>query len=151
MTDHLVMKRVVLFFACIMLLLVVSGCSQPGSQPVQPAQSPVATTAPPATPLPVATPVFVPKETTPTVSDNTIRIQNMAFNPPTMTVKAGAIVRWVNMDSVPHSIKFTKVSGINPSDPLSVSQGFSVKFDEPGTFAYSCAIHPSMQGTIIVE
>jgi amicyanin len=152
MTDHLVMKRVVLFSACIVLLLVVSGCSQPGSQPVQPAQSPVATTAPPATPLPVATPVFVPKETTPTVSDNTIRIQNMAFNPPTMTVKAGAIVRWVNNDEVPHTVIFTKESGLAcGTGIMSSSQSCSVKFDETGTFPYTCSIHPSMQGTIIVE
>jgi plastocyanin len=145
------MKRVLLFFVCIVLLAFVSGCSQPESQQVQPTATPVPrTTIPMTTATPVPTTLFITQETTPTVSDNTISIQNMAFNPSTMTVKKGAIVRWVNLDSFPHSIKFTKASMINPSDPLSTGQGFSVKFDTPGTFAYSCAIHPSMQGTIIV-
>ncbi|MCX6689793.1 MAG: plastocyanin/azurin family copper-binding protein [Methanoregula sp.] len=148
------MKRVFLFFLCIMLLAFVSGCSQPESQQVQPTAAPVKTTIPrttsPMITTPVPTTLFITQETTLTVSDNTISIQNMAFNPPTMTVKKGAIVRWVNMDSFPHSIKFAKASGIDPSDPLSTGQGFSVKFDNTGTFAYICAIHPSMQGTIIV-
>ena len=45
--------------------------------------------------------------TTASVSGNTIVIQNMAYNPAQITVKAGSIVRWVNKDTVPHSVVFT--------------------------------------------
>ena len=146
-TDDQFMKRIVLFFVCIMLLLVVSGCSQPQSQQAQPTPSPVATTAPP-----VITSTPLPRTTTPTVSANTISIKNMAFNPPSVTIKAGSIVRWVNNDEFPHTVTFTKESGIAcGTGIMSSSQGCSVKFDQPGTFAYSCAIHPGMHGTVVVE
>lgn len=145
-TDDQSMKRIVLFFLCIMLFLMVSGCSQPQAQQAQPTPSPVATTAPP-----VITSTPLPRPTMPSVSDNKISIKNMAFNPPSLTVKAGLIVRWVNNDEFPHTVTFTKESGIDASGPLSSSQSFSVKFDQPGTFAYSCAIHPGMHGTVVVE
>jgi len=147
------MKKVVVFFTCIVFLFVVSGCSQPQSaqeQPATPTPSPIKTIARPTTTQPITARTLVPQTTTPTVSDNTISIQKMAYTPPSMTVKKGAIVRWVNNDAVTHTVTFTKASGINPSGPLSASQSFSVKFDEPGTYPYSCAIHPSMQGTVIV-
>jgi amicyanin len=145
------MKKVIVFFTCIVLLLVVSGCSQPQPAQGQPTPSPAVTIARPTTTQPITAWTLQPQTPTPSVSDNTISIQKMAYSPPSMTVKKGATVRWVNNDAVVHTVTFTKASGINPSGPLSASQSFSVKFDEPGTYPYSCAIHPSMQGTVIVE
>jgi len=86
-----------------------------------------------------------------TDSDNIIAIQNMAFTPPSMTVNKGAIVRWVNTDAVAHTVTFTTESGIRSSGPLSSSQGFSVKFDQPGVYEYTCSIHPSIHGTVVIE
>ncbi len=148
------MKKIVLFFLCLMLLVIVSGCTQSQPEQAQPTATPVQTKAPRTT-LPMVTtsaptPIVITQTSTPTVSDNTISIENQAFNPPLTTVPKGSIVRWVNVDSAPHSIKFTKVSGINPSGPLSSGQGFSVKFDETGTFVYADAMHPDVQGRIIV-
>jgi len=148
------MKKVIVFFTCILLLFVVSGCSQPQSaqgQPATPTPSPIKTIARQTTAPPVTAWTLQPQTPTPSVSDNTISIQKMAYNPSSMTVKKGATVRWVNNDAVTHTVTFTKASGINPSGPLSASQSFSVKFDQIGTYPYSCAIHPSMQGTVIVE
>jgi len=94
----------------------------------------------------------VPAGQTPTsaqtvVTSNSINIQNFAFSPATLTVKKGATVTWTNNDSAPHQIK----SATFNSSQLSKGQSFSFTFDAVGTFDYSCSIHPSMLGKIIVE
>lgn len=83
----------------------------------------------------------------PATGSTTINIQNFAFNPGTLTVKKGATVTWTNNDSVPHQIKSDSFN----STKLTNGQNFSFTFTTPGTFNYSCAIHPSMTGKIIVE
>ena len=149
------MKKVIVFFTCIVLLLVVSGCSQPQpaqGQPATPTPSPLVTTARPTTAPPVAAWTLAPQTPVPSVSDNTISIASMAFNPPSMTIKKGSIVRWVNNDAAAHTVIFTKQSGLAcGTGIMSSAQSCSVKIDEPGTYTYTCSIHPSMHGTIIVE
>src|SRR4029078_12424633 len=36
--------------------------------------------------------------------DETIKIANFTFDPPTLTVKAGTTVTWVNSDVIPHLV-----------------------------------------------
>ena len=76
----------------------------------------------------------------------------MAYDPTTLTVTAGSIVRWVNKDDVPHTVTFTKESGIScGTGIITPSQSCSAKFDSPGTYDYSSAMDQSMHGTIIVQ
>jgi plastocyanin len=81
------------------------------------------------------------------VENAAVEISGFAFKPASVTVKAGATVTWTNKDSTQHTIK----SDAFNSDTLSTDQSFSFKFDTPGTYGYSCSIHPSMTGTVIVE
>jgi len=78
---------------------------------------------------------------------NAINIQNFSFNPSTLTIKKGVTVIWTNNDSAPHQIKSSALN----SNELVNGQSFSFTFTNSGTFEYSCAIHPSMTGKIIVE
>lgn len=78
---------------------------------------------------------------------NGIVIENFSFNPGTLTVSSGTTVVWTNNDSVLHSIK----SDTFNSQPLSKGQSFEFMFANKGTYDYSCGIHPSMKGRIIVE
>ena len=78
---------------------------------------------------------------------NTVSIQNFAFNPSSLTVSKGTTVTWTNEDSASHEIKSTTFG----SSLLSKGATFSHTFDQTGTFNYSCAIHPTMQGKIIVQ
>jgi plastocyanin len=129
----------------IIAAVLAAGCTQ--SQQPQPT---AITPTPGQTPAqPSASPVNTPLSQAP-VSENTIAIKNFAFNPPTMTVTAGSIVRWVNQDSAPHRIMFSDKREAG-SDVLSPSQSYSKKFDLAGRFSYYCTIHPDMTGTIIVE
>lgn len=81
------------------------------------------------------------------VEPDAVNIQNFSFNPPTLTVKKGATVTWTSNDSAPHQIK----SATFNSGEFQKGQTYSFTFNETGTFEYSCFIHPSMLGEIIVE
>ena len=85
----------------------------------------------------------------PSGNTNTITIQNLAFNPSTLTVKVGTNVTWINKDSMPHTV--TSDNGIFESGSLSNGQIFIYKFNTPGTYNYHCSIHTSMTAKIIVE
>lgn len=91
----------------------------------------------------------VPATTTPNQPANltaTVTIQNFSFTPTPLTIKAGTTVTWTNNDPMPHQIK----SATFNSSPLSQGQTFQFTFSSVGSYDYSCAIHPSMLGKIIV-
>ena len=87
------------------------------------------------------------QQTQTAVEANSVTIQNFAFNPDTLTVKQGTKVTWTNQDSTTHKIK----SDVFNSSDLSQGDTFAFTFNTKGSFDYSCAIHPSMTGKIVVE
>jgi plastocyanin len=77
-----------------------------------------------------------------------VSIEGFAFSPAITEVRAGTTVEWTNNDPTEHTV--TARNGSFGSEPLASGEGFRVTFDQPGSFAYSCAIHPTMTGTIQV-
>lgn len=138
------MRQILILSCCLCLLAAAAGCSAPSSAP--------ATTVATATPAVTETPNTAPLPTISreSVDANTINIQNMAYSPDTITIKVGQKARWVNRDSVAHTVTFTRESGIAGSGPMSFGQSFSVLFDKPGIYNYSCSYHPVMKGSVIV-
>jgi plastocyanin len=82
-------------------------------------------------------------------SQTTISIEGFSFKPNSLTIKKGQVVIWTNNDSVNHTV--TAKDGSFTSPALKKGETFSYTFNTPGTFNYSCSIHPSMSGTVIVE
>ena len=78
-----------------------------------------------------------------------VQIANFAFSPVSVSVPVGATVAWTNVDSAPHTV--TARDGAFDSGILDPNGGFSQTFDAPGTFAYQCALHPVMQGEVVVS
>jgi plastocyanin len=78
-----------------------------------------------------------------------IVIKDFMFTPNSLTVKAGSTVSWVNQDDEPHSV--VSDTGLFRSGAVDTNENFSFKFDKPGTYHFTCAIHPRMVGTIIVQ
>jgi plastocyanin len=78
-----------------------------------------------------------------------IVIKNFMFTPNALTVTAGATVTWVNKDDEPHSV--VSDTGLFRSGAVDTNEAFSFKFDKPGTYHFTCAIHPRMVGTIVVQ
>ena len=85
---------------------------------------------------------------TPTASTD-VAIRGFAFQPTDLRVSVGSQVTWSNQDPADHTV--TADEGSFGSDPIGNGRTFSARFDTPGTFAYFCAIHPSMRGTIGVS
>ena len=81
-------------------------------------------------------------------ADAQIKIANFTFDPPTLTVKAGTIVTWVNADDIPHVV--SEKDGKFRSPALDTDDKFSQVFSTAGTVEYFCAIHPHMMGKIVV-
>lgn len=79
-----------------------------------------------------------------------IEIANQAFDPETVTVAVGTTVTWVSADpNLPHTSN--SEDEIWFSGTLNEGDEFPFTFDEPGTYAYFCEVHPTMTGTIVVE
>jgi plastocyanin len=81
-------------------------------------------------------------------ADAQVKIANFTFDPPTLTVKAGTIVTWVNADDIPHVV--SEKDGKFRSSALDTGDKFSQTFSTAGTVEYFCAIHPHMTGKIVV-
>ncbi len=148
-------KQLVLGATMLSLTVLLSGCLGQ-TKTVTPATVPAAlpsNSQPEAqTPAPAAPAAVTPAPTpapTPAVSSQTVSvsIQNFAFNPSPVKIKVGDSVVWTNDDPAPHAIK---AAGFN-SATLNTGDAFKFKFTAAGTYAYGCAIHPSMSGQVIVE
>lgn len=80
---------------------------------------------------------------------NEVFIQDMAFNPSTITVAAGTTIKWTNKDLVAHTV--TSDTGQFESGSLTTGSTFSFTFTTAGTFPYHCTPHPSMTATVVVN
>ena len=78
----------------------------------------------------------------------TVVVKDFMFQPMAVTVTAGSTVRWTNRDDEPHTV--VSDTGIFRSGAMDTNETYSFKFDEPGTYHFTCSIHPRMVGTIMV-
>ncbi len=81
-------------------------------------------------------------------SDPRVTIADFSFTPASITVHVGDTVTWVNNGPSAHTA--TADNGSFNTGVLQKGHSASVTFHSPGTFAYHCAIHPFMHGTIVV-
>ena len=121
------LRRVLSAVALLGLVLALVGCSGSGGSTTTPAtggsSSGSAATAP------------------------TVVEKNFAFEPATLDVKVGDTVTFKNEDSAPHNVN------IDGKDLGSQDPGASVTWTAAtaGSFPYTCTIHPSMAGEIVVK
>ncbi|QYB03505.1 cupredoxin domain-containing protein [Rhodococcus sp. USK10] len=107
--------------ASISMTAVVSGCSSPAEE------APEATTGP------------------------VVQVANMAYAPSTITVRAGDTVTW-NFDDrgVTHDVVGVGAAKSVLRSRLMQTGTFTYTFTEPGTYEYTCSLHPDMTGTVVV-
>ncbi len=103
------------------------------------------TPAPTNTPQPTNTPA--PTNTPGGAQVVQVNIQTYAFQPQNITIQAGTIVRWTNLDNDTHTA--TSPGNFN-SGNLTQGQSWEYTFSTAGTYNYFCAIHPAMTGSITV-
>ena len=92
-------------------------------------------------------PLVAPVASAPTRT--AVKIQRFEYQPGTLRVKRGQVIRWTNDDAAPHTI--TAKDGSWSSKQLRRGDVFRRKFARGGTFVYFCALHPGMRAKIIVR
>jgi plastocyanin len=91
-------------------------------------------------------------ENTPTAAASpaaVVHIKNFAYAPATVTVKTGDTVQFVNDDSTPHTVTASDKSF--DSGNMNQNQTWNYAFAKAGTYAYICAYHPYMKGSVVVK
>ncbi len=99
-----------------------------------------------------------PAATTPAApaaaASSAVEVTGFKFAPATLEVAKGTKVTWTNKDTTKHTVTSGK-DGTKDSKfdgPLAEAPGtFSFTFTEAGAYAYFCAIHKSMVGTVTVK
>src|SRR5437588_12976612 len=77
-----------------------------------------------------------------------VNIQNSAFAPATTTIRVGDTVAWTNRDAFSHTS--TSDTAAWHTGGIRAAAAGSLVFTVAGTFAYHCAIHAFMHGTVAV-
>lgn len=75
-------------------------------------------------------------------------ISNYVYAPDTVRVRAGSSVTWTNNDSAPHTA--TDEGHAWDAGSIANGQSATVTFTTPGTYTYTCTLHPTMKGRIVV-
>jgi plastocyanin len=78
-----------------------------------------------------------------------VRIDNFSFSPSALKVKVGTQITWTNGDDIPHTV--VSNSPTFKSKVLGTGEKFTFTASKPGTYSYSCSIHPNMTGKVVVE
>ena len=84
-------------------------------------------------------------------AEASVSIDNFTFTPAELTVTAGTQVTWLNHDDIPHLVVDAKDPQAMKSPPLDTGDKFAFTFAKPGRYPYFCALHPHMQGTVVVK
>jgi plastocyanin len=144
--------------ALVTTLLVAACGGSSGSSTSQAATTPAptaaATTAATTAPTP-ATSASTPTQAASTAPTKVVQVKiveknnQYSFDPASITVPKGAQVVWTNTSDAPHTVTSNDNTFNTPSN-LMQNQTFMMVFNTTGTFAYHCAIHTYMKGTITV-
>lgn len=128
--------RFLAVFLSLSIMATVAGCTEEESTSGAPTAGTPATTSPSLSPSP------------PGGSASAVRISGFAFAPADVTIPAGGTVTWTNEDSATHTA--TADDGSWDSGRLAKGDSHEETFATAGTFAYHCAVHPGMTGTVTV-
>ncbi|HLY64223.1 MAG TPA: cupredoxin domain-containing protein [Chloroflexota bacterium] len=127
--------------------ILISSTDTPGPYP---APSEIQPAVPNSTALtPFATSTVEAGATASPTPSNDLRVQDFSFAPPTLTVNLGTQLTWTNFGPSNHTV--TANDGSFDSGILLPNAKFTFTLSTPGTLAYHCSIHPTMQGTLIVR
>ncbi len=104
-------------------------------------------------------------EPEPECATHTVTLQEIAFNPDALTIRACDTVTWQHNDGrIPHTVTSGNVGdpdagaifdsrGGDPDARMTQGDTFSHTFDDAGTFAYHCVVHGGrgMTGSVTVN
>lgn len=81
---------------------------------------------------------------------STVQLDPCAFLPTSARVAPGTTVSFVNRSADAHLITGANAAWGDRDKALAPGASVTVRFDEPGVYPYSCALHRGMTGAVIV-
>ena len=78
-----------------------------------------------------------------------VTIEDMRYNPQTLTVHRGDRITWVNKDLVPHTV--TATDGRFDSHPIAPGGSWTYVARKAGEYDYVCTLHVTMKGKVLVR
>ncbi len=78
-----------------------------------------------------------------------VTIEGVQFHPQTLTVHRGDRITWTNKDPFPHTV--TAVAKLFDSKPLAAETSWTYVASRRGEYPYTCTLHPTMKGKIVVQ
>jgi plastocyanin len=88
---------------------------------------------------------------TTSAASSTVQLDPCAFLPTNARVAPGTTVSFVNGSSESHLITGSNAAWGDRDKELPPGASTTVIFDQPGIYAYSCALHRGMTGAVIVS
>jgi plastocyanin len=128
-------------------VFALAACSSGGSTP-----APAATTGD-ATPVVSEAPADSPAAGASCAASSesggvAVEIADFTFMPGDAQASVGATVAWTNSDTAPHTA--TMDDGSCATGSIASGASAALVFNAAGTYAYHCAIHPNMKGTVTI-
>jgi plastocyanin len=137
------------------LLLLLAGCTAGG---------PTGSATPTTAPLPTLGPpvdLTGSQHITIKIIDTSANISDFWYDQPSIKIKAGTTVTWINTSSAAHTItsgqagtpdgKFDSgMTNLLQPHNQGAASAYSFTFKTPGTYPYYCALHPAMIGQVQV-
>ena len=81
-----------------------------------------------------------------------VRITRSGFSPAKVTIKAGDTVTWINDGDTLHTVTYEgPLSDQFDSAAIPKGASFSHKFDQAGSYVYSCRYHVTETGNVTVR
>jgi plastocyanin len=81
---------------------------------------------------------------------STVNLEPCAFVPTTARVATGTTVTFENVSDMPHLVTGANGEWGDRDTELGAGAARTVRFDRPGIYAFSCALHRGMTGAIVV-
>ena len=78
------------------------------------------------------------------------------YEPSPLRIKSGTSVTWTNNDSTLHTVtsglpEQGALGTLFDSNLIGPGKTFTYAFNKAGTFDYSCTLHPTMRGQVVVK
>ena len=80
---------------------------------------------------------------------HTVTIEDMRYNPQTLTVRRGDRITWINDDLVPHTV--TATAGKFDSHLIQPGNSWTYLARKAGEYDYKCTLHVTMKGKVLVR
>src|SRR3954454_24228335 len=145
MRSTSILSKTLLPAIALLIALGLTACGDNGSDTTSSTEAPPTTSSDQGEPAQGGN---APAPSGDAVRSQKVDIAEFTYQPDPVTIEEGGKVIWINRDSAPHTA--TADDGSFDTGTLEEGKLKSETFKEPGTYTYSCQIHPSMHGTVEV-